>query len=72
MGRKESNQTNKITIPQNIVFLSLKIDFVLANNADPKGMLCYVVFMIEIELLAGVAPTCFFFFEKSNCSVKKN
>ena len=63
MGCKESIQTNKITIPQNIIFFSLKIDFVLANNADPDEMLCYVVFMIEIERLARFAPT----FEKSNC-----
>ena len=38
--------------PKVIVFLSLKIDFVLAaNSADPDEMLYYVVFLLVLHCL---------------------
>ena len=35
---------HRLKFPKNIVFLSLKIDFVLANSADPDEMLHNVAF----------------------------
>ena len=39
-------------IPQNIDFLSLKIDFVLANSADPDEMPHYVAFHLGLHCLS--------------------
>ena len=35
---------SQVIISKNIVFLSLKIGFVLANSVDPDEMLYYVAF----------------------------
>ena len=40
-----------IISPKNITFLSLKIDFVLANSADPDEMLHYAVFHLGLHCL---------------------
>ena len=65
MGRKETNQTNKTKVrkvyciyggvtgfnfQKNIVFLSLKMDLVVANNADPDEMLHYAAFHLGLPV----------------------
>ena len=41
----------QIIVSKNIVFLSLKIDFVLANSADPDEMLHYAAFHLGLHCL---------------------
>ena len=40
---------SQVTHTQNIVFLSLKIDFVLANSADPDEMSDHATFRLELH-----------------------
>ena len=40
-----------VIISKNIVFLSLKIDFVLANSADPDEMPPYAAFHLGLHCL---------------------
>ena len=49
MGRKESNQTKKKS--KNVVFLALKIGFVLTNSADPDEMPHFVAFHQRLHCL---------------------
>ena len=41
-----------VIISKNIVFLSLKIDIVLANRADPDEMPHYAAFHLDLHCLA--------------------
>ena len=41
-----------LSFQKNIVFLSLKIDFVLANSADPDEMLCFAAFHLGPQCLS--------------------
>ena len=42
---------NRLSFTQNIIFLSLKIDFVLANSADPGEMSPYVEFHLDFHIM---------------------
>ena len=42
---------SQVTIKKKIVFLSLKIGFVLANSADPDEMLHYAAFYLGLHCL---------------------
>ena len=44
----------KVIIKKNIVFLSLKTDFVLGNSADPDEMPNYVSFHLSLRSLPKV------------------
>ena len=41
----------RLSFPKNIVFLSMKIDFVLANSADPDEMPPEVAFYLNLPCL---------------------
>ena len=41
----------QVIISKNIMFLSLKIDFVIANSADPNEMPPYAAFHLDIHCL---------------------
>ena len=43
---------SQVIISKNIVFLSLRIDFVLANSADPDEMPHYVAFHQGLHCLS--------------------
>ena len=42
---------SQVIFPKSIVFLSFKIDFVLANRADPNKMLHYAAFHLGLHCL---------------------
>ena len=42
---------SQIIISKNILFLTLKIDFVLANSADPDEMPHYASFHLDLQCL---------------------
>ena len=42
---------HRLNFPNKIIFISLKIDCVLANSADPDEMLCYVAFHLGFHCL---------------------
>ena len=42
---------HRLKFPKNIVFLSLKIDFGLANSADPDEMLHHAAFQLGLQCL---------------------
>ena len=42
---------SQVIIPKNIVFFSLKIDFILANSADPDEMPHYAAFHLGLLCL---------------------
>ena len=46
-----NKRSQVIIFPQNIVFLSLNIDFGLANSADPDEMPYYVAFHLGLQCL---------------------
>ena len=43
-----------VIISKNIIFLSLKIDFVIANSADPDEMQPYAVFHLGLHCLFAI------------------
>ena len=49
---------SQVTFQNNNVFLSLKISFVLANNADPDEMPHYAAFHLGLHCLPKYLFTC--------------
>ena len=45
------NERSRVIISKNIVFLSLKIDLVVANSADPDEMTLYATFHLVLHCL---------------------
>ena len=46
----------QVIFPKNIIFFSLKIDFVLANSADPDEMSLHVAIHLGLHCLSPSSP----------------
>ena len=62
---------SQVIISKNILFFSLKVDFVLANSADPDEMPHYVAFHLSFHCLQKYRFKGFWSIKRANLPIKQ-